>query len=63
MEQQMTMTRTGTIGGTLLVLLIQINFRELVETAILAFIGATVSFFVTLGLKWMKERWKQRKRS
>jgi len=56
-------TRTGTIGGTLLVILIQINFQELLKTAILAAIGASVSFLVTVGWKWFIGKVKGRKRS
>jgi hypothetical protein len=56
-------TRTGTIGGTLLVVLIQINFQELLKTAILAAIGASVSFLVTVGWNWLIGKVKEKKRS
>ncbi len=56
-------TRTGTIGGTLLVVFIQINFDELLKTAVLAAIGASMSFLVTLGLKWLVWKVKQKRSS
>jgi hypothetical protein len=36
-------TKAGTIGGTLLVLLLHISSEELVKTALLAALGAVVS--------------------
>lgn len=47
-------TITGTIGGTLLTIIATINFEDLAKTVILAIIGATVSFFVSLFWKWIK---------
>ncbi len=44
-------TRTGTACGTLLVILSSIQFADVLETAILASIGAVVSFVVTVILK------------
>ncbi|MCW3074293.1 MAG: hypothetical protein JWP69_1362 [Flaviaesturariibacter sp.] len=49
-------TRAGTLSGTLLVLIVQINTSELLKTALLACTGATVSFLVTLVLKCV-QRW------
>jgi mannitol-specific phosphotransferase system IIBC component len=46
-------TTAGTIGGTLLVFLLQINSAELLKTIVLAAIGATVSFSVSMVLKWV----------
>lgn len=44
-------TKAGTAGGTLLVLL-RLPATQILETAILAAIGAAVSYLVTMGLKW-----------
>lgn len=53
-------TRTGTIGGTLCVLLFNIQPAQLLTTAILAAIGAFVSFVVSvlckLLLKWITRK-------
>ncbi len=61
MEQPDHSTRAGTIGGTLLVVIIQLNAEELVKTAVLAAIGASVSFGVTVVCKrvvrWVKRKW------
>jgi putative flippase GtrA len=43
-------TRAGTAGGTLLVLLIHISSEEVLKTAVLAAIGAVVSFLVSFVL-------------
>ena len=51
-------TGTGTACGTLLVILSSIHLGDIVETAILAAIGAVVSFFVTLICKRLKKRKK-----
>lgn len=54
-------TRRGTLGGTLLVLIVQLNPEELLKTAVLAAIGASVSFVVTVGWKQLAQ-WVKRKR-
>jgi hypothetical protein len=50
MMQDNTSTKAGTIGGILFVL-IQISTQEIFKTAVLASIGAGVSFTVSLLLK------------
>jgi hypothetical protein len=40
-------TKAGTIGGTFLILLLHISSEELIKTALLAAIGAAVSFTVS----------------
>lgn len=45
-------------GGTLLSVLAQLGVHDIVKTAVLAAVGALVSFAVTWGL----QRWCQRKR-
>ena len=46
-------TRAGTVGGLTLVLLIKLDASMLMETVIVACIGAVVSFSVSVLLKWM----------
>ncbi|MCW3091404.1 MAG: hypothetical protein JWP81_2473 [Ferruginibacter sp.] len=49
-------TKAGTAGGTLLVLLLNIGTAEILNTAILAAVGAAVSFTVSLLLRWLLKR-------
>jgi len=49
-------TAIGTATGTVLTLAVNINSQDFTKTAILAAVGATVSFIVSLALKWV---WKQ----
>lgn len=50
-------TKAGTVGGTLLVLLLHISSEEVLKTALLAAIGAVVSFSVSFLLnKLVKKR-------
>ena len=44
-------TKAGTAGGTLLSIFANIHSGDILKTAILAAIGAAVSFFITLLLK------------
>ncbi|MDE3235500.1 MAG: hypothetical protein KGO81_06055 [Bacteroidota bacterium] len=44
-------TKAGTVGGTVLTILVNIGREDIVKTAVLAGIGAVVSFMVTLVLK------------
>ena len=44
-------TKAGTAGGTLLSIFANINSEDLIKTAVLAAVGAVVSFAVTLLLK------------
>lgn len=52
-------TKRGTAGGTLLTIFANISSEDLVKTAILAAIGAVVSFGVTLFLKFLIKRIKK----
>ena len=45
--------KIGTVGGTLLSMTTNIASVDILRSIILAMIGATVSFFVTLLLKWL----------
>ena len=55
-------TRAGTIGGTLLVILLNIFSNDIVRTIALAALGASVSFFVSLFWKYAVKRWHERKK-
>jgi len=46
----------GTGSGTLLSVVAQLGVHDMVKTAVLAAIGAVVSFAVTWGLQWLKRR-------
>jgi hypothetical protein len=48
------------IGGLLFVF-VGLNMGEIVRTAVLAAIGASMSFLVTLGFKWVVKKWKTRR--
>ncbi|WP_262249991.1 hypothetical protein [Parapedobacter soli] len=48
----------GTGGGTLLSIAAQLGMHDMVKTAVLAAIGAAVSFAVT----WALQRWQRRRR-
>jgi len=49
----------GTGGGTLLTILVNIQPGDIGKTALLASIGAVVSFFVSLFLKVLLKRFKR----
>jgi len=59
MDKQ-SFTRESTAGGTLLIILANISSADLIKTAVLAALGATVSFGVSLLLKWMIKKAKNR---
>ena len=48
-------TRTGTIGGTLVATMLNIFTGDIIRTIGFAALGATVSFFVSLGWKSVKK--------
>ncbi|MEH6306170.1 hypothetical protein RYH73_10985 [Olivibacter sp. CPCC 100613] len=48
--------KTGTLFGTLLSALPHLGADELLKTTILAALGATVSFLVSLLLRWLNRR-------
>ena len=52
-------TGAGMAGGTVLVLL-NVTALQLVETVLLAVLGAAVSFTTSMALKWMVKRWRKR---
>ena len=51
-------TKTGTAGGTLLTVLANISGDDILKTVVLAAIGAVVSFWITLGMKFLIKRFK-----
>ena len=48
--------KNGTVGGVLLIFLANITSGDLVKTVVLAATGATVSYLVSWGMKWLMER-------
>ena len=52
-------TKRGTAGGTLLTILGNITCDDIIKTAILAAVGAVVSFGVTVFCKLLAERMKK----
>ncbi len=53
-------TAAGTLGGTLLSMFATVQTGDITKTIILATIGAVVSFFVSLGLKWIAKTLRTR---
>jgi hypothetical protein len=56
-------TRAGTIGGTLLVTLLNIFSNDAIRTIGFAALGATVSFFISLFWNTILQRFKHRRNS
>lgn len=52
-------TKAGTAGGTLLTIFANISSSDVFKTAILAAVGAIVSFTVTIFLKAIIKRFKK----
>jgi hypothetical protein len=53
-------TKAGTIGGTLLTIVCNIYLADLARTAVLAAVGAGVSFTVSVFLKWLIRQLKKK---
>lgn len=53
-------TKAATAGGTLTILLANLSVTDLVQTAILAAIGATVSFITSILMKYLFKRWRKK---
>ncbi|HEY1038231.1 MAG TPA: hypothetical protein VGF30_02450 [Bacteroidia bacterium] len=51
-------TILGTVSGTALTLAVNIGSSDIIKTAILAALGAVVSFSVSLLLKWLYKKLK-----
>ena len=52
-------TKMGTAGGTLLTIIANISHADILKTGILAAVGATVSFGITLLLKFIYNRFRK----
>jgi mannitol-specific phosphotransferase system IIBC component len=52
-------TVAGTAGGTLLTIFANIQSEDIVKTALLACIGAIVSFTISLVLKWITKKFRR----
>lgn len=52
-------TKTGTIGGTLTIIFANINSGDILKTAVLAGIGAVVSFGMSMLMKMLVKWWKR----
>jgi hypothetical protein len=52
-------TKAGTISGTLLTIIGNLHSEDLIKTAMLAGIGALVSFTVTLAMKLLMKWFKK----
>lgn len=52
-------TAAGFAGGNLLNLVAIVTGTDLAKTAVLAMVGAVVSFVVTMVMKKIKGRWKR----
>jgi len=53
-------TRVGTVGGTLLVILLQTSIHEIAVTALTAAVGAAVSFITSVLLGYIKSRLRRK---
>ena len=51
-------TKAGTAGGTLLTIFANISHADILKTAILAAVGAAVSFMITVLLKFAYKKIK-----
>jgi hypothetical protein len=51
-------TKVATACGTLLTFFGNIHTEDIIKTVVLSVIGAIVSFFVSIGMKWLYKRWK-----
>lgn len=54
-------TIIGTLSGTILSVIVTIDFQDIFKTMVLAAVGAAVSFLVTKGLKWVWGRLAKQK--
>ena len=54
-----TSTRTTVAGGTLTIILANITSDDAIKTAVLAAIGAAVSFTVSQALKYVWKKWRK----
>ena len=53
-------SRAATVGGVLTVLIFKVNIDELLMNALLAAVGALVSFGVSTFLSYLLKRWRRK---
>lgn len=51
--------KAGTAGGIITILLVNITGPDIIKTAIMACIGAIVSFFISMLLKYIISRFRK----
>lgn len=54
-------TRNGTVCGTLLVMLLQVNWASLLNTVLIAAVGAATSFTVSVALGYLQRRFSRKR--
>jgi len=52
-------TFTGTVGGTFLSMVPNLNSEDVIKTILLATIGAVVSFWISVLLKYLSKKYKK----
>lgn len=52
-------TLLGTATGTVLTIIVNISSQDVLKTAVLAMVGAVVSFCVSYSLKWIVKKLKK----
>lgn len=52
-------TLLGTATGTVLTIIVNISSQDVLKTAVLATVGAVVSFCVSYSLKWLVRKLKK----
>lgn len=57
-EFRSTDTKAGTLGGTIIMLLLRVSGNELLQTAVYSAVGAAVSFAVSVGIRWLLRKLK-----
>jgi len=55
-------TKSAIIGGTFFSSIMNIGVEDIITTSILALIGAIVSFFVSVVLKFLFEKFKSKRK-
>ncbi len=58
-QQTISTTKFSTAGGLLTILLANIGVADILKTMILAAIGTTISFFISLLLKIAINKWRR----
>ena len=52
-------TKSGTLGGTIIALLFQVSWSGILNTMIVAAVGAATSFLVSMGLNYLSRKGKK----